>query len=68
MCRAFFHLLLPEKERRELTNGGDGMGGEGSRGRGGVGRKYTEEQRRTNGGAVVTNCKLIGRIYISQGS
>lgn len=44
------------------------MGGEGSRGKGGVGRKYTEEQRRTNGGAVVTNCKLIGRIYISQGS
>lgn len=42
---------------------GEGVG-EGE----GVGRKYTEEQRRTNGGAVVTNCKLIGRIYISQGS
>lgn len=58
-----FHLLLLRKKKRELTNEGDRVGG-GRRGKRGMGGKYTEEHGRTNGGAV-TNCKLIGRIYIS---
>lgn len=59
----YFHLLLLRKKERELTNEGDRVGG-GRRGKRGMGGKYTEEHGRTNGGAV-TNCKLIGRIYIS---
>lgn len=59
----YFHLLLLRKKKRELTNEGDRIGG-GRRGKRGMGGKYTEEHGRTNGGAV-TNCKLIGRIYIS---
>lgn len=59
----YFHLLLLRKKKRELTNEGDRVGG-GRRGKRGMGGKYTEEHGRTNGGAV-TNCKLIGRIYIS---
>lgn len=59
--------LLPpapsSKKKRELTNEGDRVEG-GRRGKRGMGGKYTEEHGRTNGGAV-TNCKLIGRIYIS---
>lgn len=62
LCHAASTCSFSEK-KRELTNEGDRVGG-GRRGKRGMGGKYTEEHGRTNGGAV-TNCKLIGRIYIS---